>query len=213
MNEVKQARNRARRYWQIDGINELVVGGGVAWIGIVFVLGVHLDSDPLRYAGIANMLISAFVLSRLHPALKERITGPRTGHVSFPRSKLSHGHKFLLFMVVGVLTYEFSQSGLRDLSILDIPIQDLLFQAAVLLPIALLCIVRAVMWGMPRLLFIAAAALAACALTWGGQASDALTLALWLVLPGATAATTGTWGLICYLKENPLQLEEGDHVS
>jgi|GEM_PF-2050885 len=213
MNEVKQARNRARRYWQIDGINELVVGAAVAWIGTVFVLAGYLDSSSLRYVGIANMFVLGILMPRILRLMKDRITSPRTGHVSYPGQKAPLGHRVLMTCLGIGMMFELQYGDLRNLTVLGEPIEHVLFYALFFTPIAVACAVRGIQWQMPRLLFIAASVLIAGLISWFGQPSDAITLALWLLLPGATAAMTGTWGLICYLKENPLQLEEGDHVS
>lgn len=91
MNEpIDQAANRARRYWYIDGLNEILFGGLCILLGFYFQVQDTLQlSSWLRQmleAGLVLFIIViAFGLSKLVNLLKARITYPRTGYIGYRR--------------------------------------------------------------------------------------------------------------------------------
>jgi hypothetical protein len=89
-NPINQAANRARRYWYVDGLNEAAFGG------LCFLLGVYFQvQDGLRITSLIRQILEAglvllivamvLLLNKLVNFLKERITYPRSGYVSYRR--------------------------------------------------------------------------------------------------------------------------------
>lgn len=86
---VQHAQKRAFQYWYVDGTFEFSFGG------LCLLLAAYFYADALlAQAWISNLMIvffllvmlgGAFVINRLVMLLKERITFPRTGYISFPR--------------------------------------------------------------------------------------------------------------------------------
>jgi hypothetical protein len=89
-NSIDQAANRARRYWYVDGLNEGAFGGLCLLLGIYFQVQENLLIPSLiRHmleAGLVLFIVAiVLLLNRLVNFLKERITYPRSGYVSYRR--------------------------------------------------------------------------------------------------------------------------------
>jgi hypothetical protein len=87
-NPIDQAANRTRRYWYVDGLNEIAFGGLCILLGIYFqVQGSSQISSWVREmleAGLVLFILAGvFLLYKLVNFLKERITYPRSGYVSY----------------------------------------------------------------------------------------------------------------------------------
>lgn len=87
---VRQTRQRAQRYWFIDGLNEL----GFALVCLllsVYFLAEHQLSGRVPISSILDvslvlaLIAVAFVSRWLVSAIKSRLTFPRTGYVSYQR--------------------------------------------------------------------------------------------------------------------------------
>jgi hypothetical protein len=90
--QIDQAVQRTQQYWNIDGIPELIFGGIFMLLGIYFLIQTVLPPESL----LSNLLNIAFVFivlgggflgGRLINSLKTRLTYPRTGYVSYKRSR------------------------------------------------------------------------------------------------------------------------------
>jgi hypothetical protein len=87
---IDQAARRARRYWYVDGLNEIAFGGLCALLGIYFQIQGALQIPSLLRqmleAGFVLLIIAGvLMLNKLVNLLKERITYPRSGYVSYRR--------------------------------------------------------------------------------------------------------------------------------
>ena len=102
-NSIDETIQRTKRYWYVDGLNEMATGSilllvaGLYWLldrfsGPLSALGVGLGVPLIILAG-------GRLMSRVVRALKERITYPRTGYVTYRRPQ--HGRRRAL-IVMGV---------------------------------------------------------------------------------------------------------------
>jgi hypothetical protein len=87
---IDQAANRARRYWYVDGLNEAAFGGLCLLLGAYFQIQASLQiASQLREmleAGLVLFIVAiVLLLYKLVNFLKERITYPRSGYVSYRR--------------------------------------------------------------------------------------------------------------------------------
>jgi hypothetical protein len=85
---IDQAVSRTRRYWYVDGLNEIALGGLCLLLGIYFQVQGNLQITALlrEMLGIGLVLIiigTIFLLNKAVKFLKERITYPRTGYVGY----------------------------------------------------------------------------------------------------------------------------------
>ena len=87
---IDQVAQRARSYWYVDGLNEVAFGGLCLLLGIYFQFQDSLKNPSLPQqmleAGLALFIIGiALMLHKLVNFLKERLTFPRSGYVSYRR--------------------------------------------------------------------------------------------------------------------------------
>lgn len=93
-NKLDQVAQRPRRYWFEDGLTELISGGLFLLIGVFSLIeGLAPPHSQLtRIAGIAaliTIIIGPWLARPIIRRLKERLTYPRTGYVSFRKPKKS----------------------------------------------------------------------------------------------------------------------------
>lgn len=87
---IDQAASRARRYWYVDGLNEIAFGGLCILLGFYFQVQDSLQlSSWLRQileVGLVLFIVAlVLLLNKLLNFLKARITYPRSGYVSYRR--------------------------------------------------------------------------------------------------------------------------------
>lgn len=88
--DLKELQKRTKRYWYTDGLNEIAFGLICVVLSLYFLAQVLLPLDSL----LANLLTAGFILLVLGSAfltrwivttIKERLTYPRTGYVSYAK--------------------------------------------------------------------------------------------------------------------------------
>lgn len=88
--DIKELQKRTKRYWYTDGLHEIAFGFICLVLSLYFLAQVLLPQGSL----LANLLTAGFVLLLLGSAfltrwivttLKERLTYPRTGYVSYAK--------------------------------------------------------------------------------------------------------------------------------
>jgi hypothetical protein len=98
---LQNAQKRAMQYWYVDGTFEFSFGGICLILGVYFYTS-HLLTDSwmgglMVVFFILVMLGGGWLVNRLVMRMKERITFPRTGYVSFVRETRSkRGRRALL---------------------------------------------------------------------------------------------------------------------
>lgn len=91
---IDEVIQRTQRYWYVDGLTEIAAGSTIFILGL-FYLVIYLAasfSGGAWLVGIGQPLLFLllwFGSAKAVKALKERITYPRTGFVSFPRKQRS----------------------------------------------------------------------------------------------------------------------------
>jgi hypothetical protein len=86
--DIQHIEQRTKRYWYIDGIAEIVMGGISLILGVYFLLQALLPEESLLSgllsAGMALVIIGlVFLGRRIISFTKERLTYPRTGYISY----------------------------------------------------------------------------------------------------------------------------------
>lgn len=103
--DFEEIQKRTKRYWYTDGLHEIAFGFICLILSLYFLAQVLLPQDSL----LANFLTAGFVLFLLGSGflirrsvgkIKERLTYPRTGYVSYPNPG---AHQNLLAAVLGLL--------------------------------------------------------------------------------------------------------------
>jgi hypothetical protein len=103
---LQNAQKRAMQYWYVDGSFEFSFGGIclvlAAYFYAQFLLAESWISNLMIVFFLMVMLGGSFLINRLVMVMKERITFPRTGYISFPRKTGSRRWGRLL--LVGVVS-------------------------------------------------------------------------------------------------------------
>jgi len=89
--DLKEPGLRAVRYWYVDGTSELAFGGLCLLLAAYFYAQASL-SDSWMAGLLSGLLVlvligGGYLVNRLTRALKERLTYPRTGFVSYQRER------------------------------------------------------------------------------------------------------------------------------
>ena len=109
-NDIDQVVQRTRQYWFSDGIVELSVGSLFLLLGIYFYLQSTLSPGSLLLIsfqiGFTFLLIGGTIISRyLVNKFKSRLTTPRTGYVSYKRTKKKQRIVFIVIIcLIAVIT-------------------------------------------------------------------------------------------------------------
>ena len=106
MNPLQEYTDRPKRYFNIDGLGE--IGLGLVVLGFVLIgcFQASLPSDSFWSGGYAFLLLATTLALLIHfgtKAVKERITYPRTGFVSYPWEKMNIMFRVLLGLACGAV--------------------------------------------------------------------------------------------------------------
>ncbi len=90
--QIGQVMRQTQRYWYEDGFNDMGFGAFILAIGLLFVVqALTPPGSPLWLVwGLGGPLLivaGGLVVSKVVRTLKERITYPRTGYVSYERAR------------------------------------------------------------------------------------------------------------------------------
>ena len=206
--DLKEIERRPMRYWNLDGLPELLMG--LLWMlwGGAWLFGQTLPRGSVWNAywvvTPALLALSAFATVWLTKKLKERITFPRAGYVEWKEptraQRLSAaGIAMATAMILAMLVVRSRAEGLEDVAAPGL---------GVLLSLAF--VVASVRQRAPQFLAIAGVALALGlvlgAMKTGWEAANWLFVAV-----GAVSALLGAVRLHGFLKQNPIQhLEAGE---
>jgi hypothetical protein len=115
--EFKKISQRSMSYWFEDGLSEIIVGILFLLLGLSFFIEGLADPGTLirRASGITGFVLLVFGVWTVRPIirkLKERVTYPRTGYVSYRRTKPTRKGRavsylltlVIILIVVGIIT-------------------------------------------------------------------------------------------------------------
>ena len=123
---LTQTQQRTRAYWFADGLNEIVSGIFVAILGGFILLESRAENgtpqaDMLSNAANIFLLLGAFLIPVLLRWMKERVTYPRSGYVTYPELKTAERLRrgipamviaFLLAVLLAIFTLASAQTRL-----------------------------------------------------------------------------------------------------
>jgi hypothetical protein len=103
--ELKKSQQRAIQYFYSDGTFEFALGLLSLLLAVYFYLEAHVQgwlSTIVEASLVLVMISGAVLINRLIKRLKERLTWPRTGYVSYQRKKgVQRGWGFAIGLVIG----------------------------------------------------------------------------------------------------------------
>jgi hypothetical protein len=92
--DIQHIEQRAQRYWYMDGLAEIVMGGVSLILGAYFLIQTLLPEESLLSqllnGGMALLIIGLVLMGRrIITFAKERLTYPRTGYVGYKQPPLN----------------------------------------------------------------------------------------------------------------------------
>ena len=108
-NNLNQTIKRTRQYWYVDGLAEIAFGFLCLLLGLYFFAKVTVPPQStigflLDISFVLLVVGYAFLASRVVRAVKMRLTYPRTGYVSYPRSSTKRRRTtFMIGAIIGTL--------------------------------------------------------------------------------------------------------------
>jgi len=202
-------QKRGQRYWFEDGLWELVIGSAFVvfaiYYGIVGSLETGSTLNTILSVGYVVVIPGVMILSsRIMRSLKARITAPRTGFVSFHRSK----RRIARSIVVGVVVGGASAAGAIFIDAINTPV--LLGGLAMAFVIG----ITGYRVGVRRI-YVAAITILVSAIALSLTVADTEAgFALLFAIGGLVVAITGGITFVRYLHRNPVRDEEhGDSTD
>lgn len=104
--KIENIIRNTRKYWYVDGLSEIAGGLVIFATGLTYWLVSTLESTNIQalllmLAQPAVIIIGSLIVQKYLPKIKERITYPRTGYLTF--RKPARSRRFKRALVVGLV--------------------------------------------------------------------------------------------------------------
>jgi hypothetical protein len=203
MDSTNIARIRARtiRYWYEDGLAELTAGAVFALIGAIYLATTKLDSRALVGVVLPVVIIGGARLGRrLTGRMKERVTYPHTGYVSYRQPPVSRRAFSVAIVAAAVLSLGALLSASSDATLWEPVLIGAVIACALLTTGAWLSLGRFVVVGLIAIALVAILAVAGLAAPFG-------TAVVFLGI-GSALLISGTLALRTHLRRTQPPAEE-----
>lgn len=133
--DINEVMRNTRRYWYVDGINEIAGGFLIVFIALSYYLSSIIPNVVVRSVvlGIGQpivIILGSVMVSKLVKRIKESFTYPRTGYLSFRRQGSRRFRRtlniILIAVIVSVIVSVFAQLMPEQM----IPLMTAVFMAA-----------------------------------------------------------------------------------
>ncbi len=205
--DLKKSQLRTYQYFYVDGSFEFGLGMICLILAAFFYAETHVHgwlSALVDSSLVLVMIGGGWLINRLIKLLKERVTWPRTGYVSYPpRNKSKRGWRLALALVSGGLVAALA-GGLATFP-------NLKFSTLPLLSGFLFGLVLVVFgWRTSFIRFYLLALLSAVlgSVLAFGSLADIVALAIYYLAFGSVLFATGSCVLLAYLRQNPESQED-----
>jgi hypothetical protein len=201
---------RAIQYWYIDGTFEFSFGLLCLILALYFFVEISTQGTWVSALIDASLVLfilgGAWLINRLLRQLKERITYPRTGYVSYQRkSGLKRGWRLLLGMLIG--------GAVSALTIILLNNDALQFAVIPLVSGCVLAFVLVIMgWrsALPRFYLLAGVSAGIGIILAFNGPGNYLGVAVYYLAVSLVLFASGAHTLFNYLRQNPAPREEQD---
>lgn len=203
---TSRSQLRAIQYWYIDGTFEFGFGLLCLILALYFLVEIHTQGTWISGLIDASLVLfilgGAWLINRLLRQLKERITYPRTGYVSYQRKRMKRGWRLLLGMVIG--------GAISAITILLVTNESIQFAVMPLISGCVLAFVLVIMgWrsALPRFYLLAGVSAGiGITLAFGGL-RNYLGVAFYYLAISMVLFASGAYTLRTYLRQNPIPEE------
>ena len=208
-NDLKESQLRAIQYFYVDGTYEF--GFGLLWLIMAgyFYAEAHLSGWLSAVVDVSLVLVmigGGYLIKLLIRRLKERLTWPRTGYVSYQRKQgIQRGWRIALTLVIGGVV-----ASATTMLVMNEDIQIAILPLLSGLLIGMVMVILGWRTSIPRfyLMALLSAALGVT-LAYSGLDNSVSLIAYYASL-AVVQLFTGTCVLSNYLRQNPLQKESPD---
>jgi len=208
-NDLKESQLRAIQYFYVDGTYEF--GFGLLWLIMAgyFYAEAHLSGWLSAVVDVSLVLVmigGGYLIKLLIRRLKERLTWPRTGYVSYQRKQgIQRGWRIALTLVIGGVV-----ASATTMLVMNEDIQIAILPLLSGLLIGMVMVILGWRTSIPRfyLMALLSAALGVT-LAYSGLENSVGLIAYYASL-AVVQLFTGTCVLSNYLRQNPLQKESPD---
>jgi len=208
-NDLKESQLRAIQYFYVDGTYEF--GFGLLWLIMAgyFYAEAHLSGWLSAVVDVSLVLVmigGGYLIKLLIRRLKERLTWPRTGYVSYQRKQgIQRGWRIALTLVIGGVV-----ASATTMLVMNEDIQIAILPLLSGLLIGMVMVILGWRTSIPRfyLMALLSAALGVT-LAYSGL-ENSVSLITYYASLAVVQLFTGTCVLSNYLRQNPLQKESPD---
>jgi len=209
--DSSEVEQRVKRYWYVDGLGELLGGGGMCLLlALYFATQQYFGDDSLvggsLQASLVLVLIGGIFLARkLITAAKMQVTYPRTGYVEYQSAESTRFLRGTLSAVAGMIMAMLFVFIVRQFNRIDAMVAISGVVMSIILFVKQVWTVK-----VKRFYILSVAALFyGVALSVSGLPRG-YNLGLFYALMSLSFAISGGLTLRSYLRENPLQTEPGN---
>jgi len=203
---TSRSQLRAIQYWYIDGTFEFGFGLLCLILALYFFVEIHTQGTWISGLIDASLVLfilgGAWLINRLLRQLKERITYPRAGYVSYPRKNMKRGWRLLLGMVIG--------GAISAITILLVTNESIQFAVMPLISGCVLAFVLVIMgWrsALPRFYLLAGVSAGiGITLAFAGL-GNYIGVAVYYLAISMVLFASGAYTLRTYLRQNPIPEE------
>ena len=207
--DLNKSQLRAFQYFYVDGSFELAIGLLCLLLAIYFYLDVHLQtwlSAILEASFVLVLIVGAIIVNLVIKRLKERLTWPRTGYISYQRKSGRQRSRGLVVGMVagGVVAALFTILVMKiDFHIAVMPLLSGLLFGLVLVIMGW----RTSIWRFYVLAFLSV--VLGVALAYSGLDNNAGLIAYYTSI-SIVLIVTGVCVLGIFLRRNPIQRDTSD---
>lgn len=106
--KINEMMRNTRKYWYVDGLTEISVGVLIFLIGLTYYLSFLIPNVVIRslMLGLGQpvlIIAGSVVIGKLVKKIKETLTFPRTGYLSFRKRKSRKINRILYGAVIGLM--------------------------------------------------------------------------------------------------------------
>jgi hypothetical protein len=201
-NKIDNLVKQTHRYFYDDGLVEMAVGLLFVAVGLVLFAWLGFNTSPfikiIVVVGLPVVITGgAYLINRVVPGMKQRITYPRTGYVAYHQGEPSKGRWFIPLVALAVIVASlFLPEAFTRMSVMV---------GALLAAVLILIGYRVSLWRFYAVGIIAL--VSGVALAWSAL-DEFIAVSLTFAIAGIALFLVGAFAFASYLRHHPEPHEE-----
>ena len=137
---INEIMRNTRKYWYVDGLSEMAGGVLIVLIGLTYYLSSLISNIVVRswMLGLGQpilIIIGSVLIGRVVKKIKETLTYPRTGYLSFRQQKSKKLNRILFIVILAIAVSVIVSFVTSNLSEQVIPLVVAIFMAILIISI------------------------------------------------------------------------------